>query len=121
MSRREGYGSLENIMGICISLLGAGSFLGGAGVLAYQIIDWLKTGEWFPVPVWKIFELMGSDLSFIPEIEWRGLQKILLWLLDLPLSIALPVSGILLALGVGWFVWPFVQSLRPPPEGAERD
>ncbi|MGY2987754.1 hypothetical protein [Bradyrhizobium sp. USDA 4508] len=49
---------------------------------AYQSFLWLQTGAWTPLPISQGMQFLGWRL---PSTDWIGLQKILAWLLDLPL------------------------------------
>jgi hypothetical protein len=61
-------------------------------ILGYQIYKWAKIGVWVSLPFSKSFEFINIDLSFIyyPS-DWRGLAKVCEWILNLPLSICLPL------------------------------
>ena len=58
--------------------------------IGYEIFVWLKTGEWLRLPFYSVFVWLNIDL-FTPlqNIEWQGIKKIILWFLELPLSIGL--------------------------------
>jgi len=73
---------LDGIASI-IALLVCGPIFFGPAVLCWQVFQWLKTGEWYPVPVSKILD--WNQLRY-PDLEWRGLQKIVDYLFGLPLS-----------------------------------
>jgi hypothetical protein len=79
----EGNPFVESIAGV-ISLVIWGGLLFGPGVLCWQILQWLKNGQWSPVPVSKALDYV--ELPY-PDLEWQGVQKILDNLLDLPLSV----------------------------------
>jgi hypothetical protein len=57
----------------------------GPGVLAWQLFDWLKSGSWTPMPVTKGFAYLDLDL---PSTDWLGFQKMIDWVMGLPLSVA---------------------------------
>jgi hypothetical protein len=59
------------------------SFLGAIGILAMQLLWWLKEGEW---PSLTARELLAYNNLPGIELSWRGAQKIADWLLDLPLA-----------------------------------
>ena len=63
-------------------LIGSG-LLVAIGVLAYQGIQWLRLAVWTPLPL-----ALAWDAASIPRphVTWLGVQTILDWVLDLPLS-----------------------------------
>jgi hypothetical protein len=65
--------------------------------LGYQVVHWLKHGSWLPMPL-----SMGTDYLGItpPRAAWVGVQKVVDWILDLPLSLALFVIIVAAACGV---------------------
>jgi hypothetical protein len=85
----------STIAGVSAFMLGAG-FLGTVLVLGYQIYQWLKTGVWIAVPFYFLFTWLKIDLSVIGNMEWQGIKKILIWLLELPLSLmSIALGGVL--------------------------
>ena len=57
------------------------------GILGYQGYMWLKHGEWLPLPFYWLFAYNGIDLSSVASLEWGGVKKVLVWILELPLSL----------------------------------
>jgi hypothetical protein len=57
----------------------------GPGIVVWQIITWLRTARWKPVPVADV--LAFFDIPY-PRFQWLGIQKITDSVLDLPLSVA---------------------------------
>ena len=53
--------------------------LGALGILAYQGILWLHDGYWTAFSLSDVLTLVGLQM---PVFEWRGLGKIVYWLLD---------------------------------------
>jgi hypothetical protein len=85
---------VESILFIIVG----GLILGGVGVFFYQVYLWLKYAMWAPMPVATALASMGFDYySSISAIRWAGIQKILTWLIDLPLSVCLIVLGVSLS------------------------
>jgi hypothetical protein len=73
-----------------------GLVLGGACVFFYQVYLWLKYAMWAPIPISTALASMGFDYySALSTIRWTGIQKILEWLIDLPLSGSLVMAGLL--------------------------
>lgn len=87
-----------------VGLFGALGFFAGFGVLAYQIYLWLKLGQWTPMPLWTLLEWADYDFSSLNNIDWLGIQKIIAWVLDLPLSLSMVVIGFVLGGMVGYLV-----------------
>jgi hypothetical protein len=73
-------------------------FLCGIGFLGVDCLNWLRTGDWSATSIWTAWIWIGGPY---PIIEWRGVQKIVLWLMDLPLSAVLILAGLLIMWGAG--------------------
>lgn len=84
--------------------IGALSFLAGATTFCYQLYLWLKLGEWVPLPISTVFTWVGIDYSLLTSDQWLGLQKIIVWVLDLPMFLMLPLFGIAIGYIVGYLV-----------------
>lgn len=91
-----------------VGLLGAFGFISGVGVLIYQLYLWLKLGEWVSMPLSTLLVWLGFDYSSITNIAWVGVQKLVVWCLDLPLSIA----AIMLGFAIGYLVGFLVTSIN---------
>ena len=59
-------------------------FLVGSAVVDWQVFQWLKTGQWYPVTLSAALEYLKFPY---PDLEWRGVQKILDFLLDFPIGL----------------------------------
>lgn len=70
-----------------------GAFLWATYLLLMQSLRWLKTGEWLTVPA-------ISAIGQYPVSDWHGVDKIVWWVLDLPLALVLVVisSGLFVTL-----------------------
>jgi hypothetical protein len=75
-------------------IMGLGSLVLLAGFLIWlaQFVYWLKAGIWSPVDLWRIW----TELGQISLPHWRGVEKILDWILDLPASLTLMILGLLM-------------------------
>jgi hypothetical protein len=69
--------------------------LAGAAVLTMQALGWLKFGVWGPVSVADA--LYRFDIPY-PVQNLIGLQKIIDWMLDLPVSLVLMLLGVVIAI-----------------------
>lgn len=109
MSTNSKYGEIfEAISG---SVVGLG-FLAAVIVLGYQICPWLKTGEWLQMPFYVLFSWLDLDISAIANMKWQGVKKILIWILDLPLSLMSIVLG-------GVIAYVFMSTFEPEPQKPE--
>jgi hypothetical protein len=52
---------------------------------AYQALLWLQSGYWTPVSIIAGCRYMSWLGWHVPKTDWVGLQKVIDWLLDLPL------------------------------------
>lgn len=82
----------EIIEAISGSIVGLG-FLAAVIVLGYQLFQWLKTGQWLQMSFYVLFSWLDLDLSAIANMKWQGVKKILIWILELPLSLMSIVLG----------------------------
>jgi hypothetical protein len=69
------------------------------GIPAVQALAWLKTGEWYELPLSKTLAFVGLSL---PQFEWLGIQKIANYTLELPtaLCVFLSATGLWCAGGI---------------------
>lgn len=76
-------------------------FLFCAIVLGWQLMYWLRTSEWQSLPFLIAFQFVGinAESVYAPQ-SWLGLAKATQFVLELPMSIMVPVCGFLLA--VAW-------------------
>lgn len=81
---------------LAIALLAG--FLFCAVVLGWQLLHWLKTSQWQPLPFLMALGYLGIDTEsvYAPQ-SWLGLAKAVQFILELPMSVMVPVCGILLA------------------------
>ena len=83
----------ENGVVVAVVLTFISGLISAAGVLVYQVFQWLRTGSWVEMPFYLLFEWLGIDLSPLYSMEWQGLRKILFWILEGPMSFILLVLG----------------------------
>jgi uncharacterized protein (DUF2235 family) len=87
---------MDRIVSCLALLLLAVACVAGAGILGYQLLSWLQTGVWPPMPLAVVLSgIRGFGAS------WLGLQLIYDWILALPLSICLLFAGFLVFWGGG--------------------
>ena len=81
-----------SFIGLCLSIT-------GVCALGYQFLLWLKYGSWSPLAFRLVLELIGVRES---ASSLRGIEEIGVWMLDLPLSGFLIMSGLaVMTFGVG--------------------
>ena len=80
-----------------IHLFGAILILSPVLILGYQTYHWLRTAVWMPLTVGHLWT--WNNFAY-PTANWAGVQSIIYWLLDLPLSLA---SCLLIPVGI-WFI-----------------
>ena len=82
-----------------VGFVGLGLIAVGGLTFAVQCLEWLATAVWTPAPLSNL--LVEYELSY-PQIQALGAQKIFDWILDLPMTLVLPVIGaVLVVFGVG--------------------
>lgn len=90
MDRDEEWERRDHVPTI-VAIAGLLVVLAGIAVLGMQCLGWLREGEWTAFPV---SGLAGPP----PQGDWLGLNAIVGWVYELPLSLALVVIGVAVAL-----------------------
>ena len=77
----------------CVLFFGFGTpgILTWGGIVGYQCVRWLQDGHWLPIVIRDGFHWNGI---FIRSTGWVGVDKIIGWLVDFPLSFAPLLFGI---------------------------
>lgn len=88
-------------------LVGALGFFAAVLLLGYQAFHWLKEGQWTPIPISSVLGKLNIDYYSLINIPWVGAQKIIVWLIDLPLSLGIIIFGSLLGALIGLLVHEF--------------
>ena len=88
----------DNLGDILYSLVFIVPILFGLIVIGWQVYTWLRIGAWPSLPFSEAFIYFNVNLTniYYPS-DWQGLAKIAQWVLNLPLSICVPVLIILFA------------------------
>jgi hypothetical protein len=91
--------ALISVMG----MFGLMIFMIGLGLFSYQAMLWLQNGTWTEFPLFVVFNFLFENTALhqwmVHPESWLGLQKTLLWFLQsIPLSMALMIPGISIAL-----------------------
>lgn len=73
----------DNVLAYVL-LVWAAPVIIGPAILVGQAVTWLRTGYWNPVPISAAFDYFDIPS---PHTTWVGAQKVLDFMLDLPLSI----------------------------------
>ena len=79
----------DNVLGYVIAI-GLSAMLVTPGIWAYQIMYWLKYGEWQPISVADGLHWVGLGEPRFTSLQ--GVQKISDFVMTLPLSLALFLS-----------------------------
>jgi hypothetical protein len=87
-----------------VGLVGAFGLIAGFAVFLYQLYLWLKLGQWISMPLSTVFQWLGFDYSSVTDFAWIGVQKLVVWSLDLPLSAMSIVAGFAIGYVVGSLV-----------------
>jgi hypothetical protein len=70
----------------------------GLAHLIIQPLLWLRDGFWTPMEFRSALSFFGVSE---PDLEWRGPQMIVTWVLEWPLALGLIVTGAAIALAGG--------------------
>jgi hypothetical protein len=84
---------VERGLAVPIGILGGLTLLGSIGTLLTQAVMWLRDGHWMPLPWSLVWNGLGGKQ---PDYSWAGVQKIALFILDLPLSLGFVLLGLLI-------------------------
>jgi hypothetical protein len=95
--------SREDFLGTLVGAVIAATALTLAGVVGYQVLDWLKTGVWTEFPISRIAGPVGA-------LEWKGLQKIIEFLFSLHIGFLIVIVGWFL----GWALFSFFERISRP-------
>jgi hypothetical protein len=74
--------------------------ISGVAVIGYQAYYWLRYGIWKSLSLWLVWNTIADRP---PMLEWRGAEKIVHQILDLPVSGVLVIVGIFTALFASWW------------------
>lgn len=74
-------------------LFGALGFFAAVLLVVYQTFLWLKEGQWTAIAISSVLGKLNIDYYSVVDIRWAGVQKIVVWLLDLPLSLGVVAFG----------------------------
>src|SRR5262245_34620645 len=58
--------------------------------LSYQVMFWLKYGDWLPLDLLRFWNWIGD---WVPYSSWVGIDRIIFWFLEIPLTISLILLG----------------------------
>jgi len=86
-------------LGTVVASIGSLVILGGGCTFGYQCFRLVHEGDW---PSFEVKDLWIWANLPLPQIQWRGTQKVIEWLLDWPLSVALLFAGVVIISIGGW-------------------
>lgn len=116
MSKREN--KINKFLEDMVNLLVTIGLLIAFYVILYQVVMWIKNGAWIPVTFGWGIEYLGINLSVIYEIEWVGIRKIAIWILESPLSLMTLALCFFLTLMLGSLI-DYLKSFFTQTEGDE--
>jgi hypothetical protein len=71
----------------------------GGVVVIWQCVRWLRDGVWTEIAVsHAVLWYTGATSVNVPITSWLGVQKILAWILDAPLSLSAVAVGLMILL-----------------------
>jgi cellulose synthase/poly-beta-1,6-N-acetylglucosamine synthase-like glycosyltransferase len=92
------YDFWDRSAGILLILAYLIGLLFAIATVGWQCLIWLKTGSWPSIPFLAAFQLFKVDLTLVYNPHsWFGLAKLTQWILNLPLSLTVPVCIVLAA------------------------
>ena len=78
---------IKEFLGLMVELPAMAGMLTAFFVIGYQVLMWMKNGVWIPVTFGWGIEYLTVNLTEIYDMEWAGIRKIAIWILELPLSL----------------------------------
>jgi hypothetical protein len=88
-----------------------------ACTIGWQLLQWLQFGIWIPITVLDVMHELEFDY---PRFKWIGVQKIADYLIAAPLSIAILLLAVALALLISAFASEQKEEGRMASIGRER-
>jgi hypothetical protein len=93
--------SLEGWLGLCSAL----SIAAGVVVLVGQSLAWLKSGYWPSLSIASALSWLGFEPNRLASTSWHGLNRVVMWFMDLHVSVGLLALGSLLGILIGQFAY----------------
>ena len=91
------------VIGKVLSWSGGVAVLGFVVVLGRQIFFWLRDGVWIPTSAYSLYlEVAHVPYGSLRTVAWKGVERILAWLWDLP------GAAVLVLLGGAMELWPIL-------------
>jgi hypothetical protein len=89
---RAGHTTLTKKFGRLLKAYGVLAGLAGVVVIALQCLWWYQSGYWIPKTPLDLWLWIGH--SYTPMAQTGGIERVVAWLLDLPLGAALLVTAL---------------------------
>jgi len=70
---------LNRIFGGTISLIGYSFILGAVIIFLYQVLAWLRHGQWMEIPISTILSKVNISISDVSQFQWKGVARMLMW------------------------------------------
>ena len=86
-----------------VRVAGFAVFLAGAGLVAYACVQWLQTAQWHPLTVGGALDSWLTTRNWIAHPQsWRGLHRIVVWTVRVPMyAIGMVFGAALLLITAG--------------------
>jgi len=92
----------EKISEVGFFIISAGIFA-TLVIVAYQGYFWIKNGEWLSFQFHEVLQKLNIDLTRILDIEWRGFQMLIFWILERPLSLIIFTTSLIIGFSLIMF------------------
>ena len=76
--------------------MGVGIILVAVAVWAFQVYLWLRYGNWLPLPTGTVLGIYPGTVNSV--IVWRGVARIIVWLLEQPFSALALILGVIVTM-----------------------
>lgn len=90
-----------------------GVVLAPAAVIGWQVLYWLRHGQWAQLSLWDGLAYLGIEPPFPPVGEWEGVEQMLLFILKTPLSLSLFIGFVLALMIFGSIYSAWLERKKP--------
>ena len=111
---RDTRDKIELAVMFVLFLPGLGTLMAAVITLAYQSLTWLRYGAWEDHSTWEIIRYFG--IQYHPT-EYVGLNRIIVWLLDMPMFAGFVFAALPLMWIGNWLLRESQKVLQAPPSG----
>lgn len=97
----------EDFLGAAVGVVVAATLLALVILIGGQVLGWLKSGVWMEFPISRGIGLTGHEP---PITDWKGLQKIIDFVLSAHVGFLVALTGWL----AGWGLYSFLERMTRP-------